>query len=307
MSFIDVVGIVARLAQFAGAAVLGGGSLFFLYGVTPDARANWPAGLLRIAAGVGAIGTLGWLMAQSAQMGDGPADALNAAKVWSIGIDTSFGRAAFARLIMFLLAWIVSISAWRGRGLWWALAGLGAGISASFAWTGHGARDEGLAGAVHLTSDILHLLAASTWIGALAVLAVLASIAGRPRAVSGAGQDALEGLVRFSAIGVGVVGVLMASGLVNSWLLVGPAGLGQLLTTLYGQLLVAKLALFGLMLGLAAINRYRLTPQLERALKDEDASPFAPVVRSILIETAIAIVVLAVVSWLGTLSPPIDG
>lgn len=307
MSPVDGAVIVARLAQFISAAALGGGALFFLYGVTPEARANWPTRLMGIAAGAGAIGTLGWLMAQSAQVGDGPADALDAAKVWSIAADTDFGRVGLTRLCLFLLASIVSISPWRGRRLWWALAGLGAGISASFAWTGHGARDEGLAGAVHVAADILHLLAASTWIGALAGLAILASIASRPSAAADAGKDALKGLVRFSAIGVGVVGVLVASGLVNSWLLVGPAGLGRLLTTLYGQLLLAKLALFGLMLALAAANRYRHTPRLERALKDGGSRPFAPLVRSILIETTIAIAVLAVVSWLGTLSPPIDG
>lgn len=307
MSPVEVAVIVARLAQFIAAAVLGGGALFLLYGVTPDVGAHWPSRLLRVAAGAGAIGALAWLMAQSAQIGDRPADAFDAAKVWSIAADTGFGRVALTRLCLFLLALIVSISPWRGHRLWWTLAGVGAGISASFAWTGHGARDEGLAGAIHLAADILHLLAASTWIGALAGLAILASIASRPSAATDAGKDALKGLVRFSAIGVGVVGVLVASGLVNSWLLVGPAGLGRLLTTLYGQLLLAKLVLFGAMLALAAANRYRLTPQLERALKDGRARPFAPVARSILIETAIAIAVLAMVSWLGTLSPSIDG
>ena len=137
------------------------------------------------------------------------------------------------------------------------------------------------------------------------MLTVLVLIAGRS-GNAGAGQAALRGLVRFSAIGVRVVGVLLASGLVNSWFLVGRARLGRVLTTPYGRLLLAKLALFGFMLALAAVNRYWLTPQLERAHATDGARSFQPVIRSILTETAFALLVLGLVSWLGTLSPPID-
>ena len=308
MSPVDAAAIIARLVQFTAAAVLGGGAMFFLYGVTPDARASWPSRLITAASGAGAIGTLGWLMAQSAQLGDGPADAFNAANIWSVAADTGFGRVALARLGLFLLAFLLAMRQRRGRRLWIVLGVLGAAVSASFAWTGHAVRDEGLLGVIHSVADVLHLLAASTWIGTLVVLAVLAIVAGRPGAATGASRDLLTGLVRFSAIGVSVVGILVASGLVNSWLLVGPKGVGRVLTTPYGQLLLAKLALFGIMLGLAAANRYRHTPQLERALgTDGGANSIAPVIRSILTETALAILVLALVSWLGTLSPPIDG
>ena len=58
---------------------------------------------------------------------------------------------------------------------------------------------------------------------------------------------------RFSTLGVPSVGVLIASGVVNTFHQVGdfPALLG----TDYGRLLVAKLALFVVMLGLATVNR----------------------------------------------------
>lgn len=307
MSLIDAAAIAARLAQFTGAAVLCGGALFFLYGVLPAGRTRWPLRLIRAGASVGAIGTLGWLMAQSAQFGEGAADALDPAKVWSVAVDTGFGRVALTRLGLFLIALGFAVARGPGRRRWVALAVLGAAVSASFAWTGHGAREDGLTGAVHALSDVLHALAASTWIGALVMLAALAVIAGRASTYD-ARRDALTGLVRFSAIGVGVVGVLVASGLVNSWLLVGPAGLSRILTTAYGQLLLAKLALFAVMLGLAAANRYRLTPRLERALAtDAGAKAMAPVIGSILTETALAFLVLGLVSWLGTLSPPVDG
>ena len=308
MSLVDAAAITTRLAQFVGAAVLCGGGLFFVYGVTPDQRARWPTRMIRLAAGLGALGTMGWLMAKAAEIGDAPADAFHPGTVWSVAADTGFGRVALARLGLFLLALVLSYGQRRGARLWLILALVGAAASASFVWTGHGVRDQGLVGLVHAAADMLHLLAAATWVGALAVMAVLAWIAGRPDAAHRAGQDALAGLVRFSAIGLGVVGVLTASGLVNSWLLIGAAGLGRVLTTAYGQTLVAKLVLFGLMLALAAANRYRITPQLQRALEgDAGARHFRPVLASILTETGLAVLVLGLVSWLGTLSPTIDG
>jgi len=169
-------------------------------------------------------------------------------------------------------------------------------------------RDEGMAGVVHTTADVLHLLAASAWIGALAVLGPLALASSRRGAVPGADHEALKGLKAFSAVGVGVVAVLVASGLVNTWLLVGPGGVGRLPTTPYGQLLLIKLAIFGLMLLLAAANRYWLTPRLERRRDgDSGALLFRPVILSVLAETVLAILVLGLVSWLGTLPSPIDG
>lgn len=308
MSPVDAAVIIARLVQFSAAAVLGGGALFFLYGVAPDARATWPTRLIATAAGAGALGAIGWLMAQSGQIGSGPADAFDPATVWSVATETGFGRVALARLAFFLCALFLAIGLKSGRRLWLYLGITGAAASASFAWTGHGARDGGLAGSIHLAADVLHLLAGSIWIGALAVLTILVCRASRAGAGGGGGQDALTGLVRFSAIGLGVVGVLVASGLVNGWLLVGPTGLRRVLTTPYGLLLLTKLVLFGMMLALAALNRYRLIPQLEPALRaDSGPKSFEPVVRSILAETALAILVLGLVSWLGTLSPPIDG
>ena len=44
---------------------------------------------------------------------------------------------------------------------------------ASFAWTGHGAADEGLGGLLRVIGDVFHLIAAAVWVGALAVFALL--------------------------------------------------------------------------------------------------------------------------------------
>ena len=74
----------------------------------------------------------------------------------------------------------------------------------------------------------------------------------------------------------------------------------------YVQLLALKLALFAVMLGLAATNRFRLTPALSRDL-DAGVVPLEALRalrRSIAIEAGLAASVLAIVAWLGTLVPP---
>jgi copper resistance protein D len=306
MSPIDAAAILGRFLQFAGACVLAGAALFFLYGVAPDRFARWPSRLVAGAAALGAIGVVAWLMAQAASFGEAGRDAVDPAKVWGVAAETGFGRVALLRLVLFVVALHLSPLAARGRGVWLALAAVGAIAAASFAWTGHGGRDEGLAGVLHQSADVLHLLAASIWIGALAGLTALLVLASRN---PGAGRAALTGLVRFSGIGLAVVAVLIASGLVNSWLLVGPAAVPRMLTSPYGQLLIAKLALFAVMLALAAANRYRHAPRLERALQGAgaDAATIRPVLASVLTETGLAVAVLILVSWLGTLAPPIEG
>jgi putative copper resistance protein D len=59
------------------------------------------------------------------------------------------------------------------------------------------------------------------------------------------------------------------------------------------------------MLLLAAANRFRLTPRLAARLDSTDGleSVVAALRLSLLSETALAILVLAAVAWLGTLSP----
>ncbi len=57
------------------------------------------------------------------------------------------------------------------------------------------------------------------------------------------------------------------------------------------------------MLGCAAVNRFRLTPRL--AGKGRSApDALATLRRSIALESLLALLVIALVAWLGTLPPP---
>ena len=80
--------------------------------------------------------------------------------------------------------------------------------------------------------------------------------------------------------------------------------LSTLLQSTYGNLLLFKLALFAGMVGLGALHRWVLVPRLERALAGGDPSQEVRALRqSVAAEAALAILILVVVSVLGTLSP----
>ena len=183
-----------------------------------------------------------------------------------------------------------------------------AGVAmASLAWTGHGAMDEGRAGWLHLVADILHLIAAGAWVGALLGLVLLLA-----RPAERVDSDHLRlthrALHGFGTVGTVVVATIVLTGLINSWLLVGPDNVLTLGTNLYGRLLLIKLALFGAMLGLASLNRFRLTPQFERSIAADDHHRALSSLRvSLGVETASVVVILAIVAWLGTLAPPASG
>ena len=194
-----------------------------------------------------------------------------------------------------------------GRGPWLGFVALASGIAlASLAWTGHGAMDEGLTGWLHLAADILHLIAAGVWVGALLGLILLVS---RPAAQVDAAHLGLthRALHGFGTVGTLVVGTIVVTGLVNGWLLVGIVNLGSLGATIYGRLLLAKLALFVTILGLASLNRFRLTPAFEKSTAADDHRGALGALRaSLAVETACVVTILGLVAWLGTLEPPVS-
>jgi putative copper resistance protein D len=71
--------------------------------------------------------------------------------------------------------------------------------------------------------------------------------------------------------------------------------------------MIAKLVLFCLMLGLAAANRFVFTPALTRSLEHDGTQDLGALRASVLAETLLAVLVLALVAWLGVMPPPEAG
>lgn len=303
MAALDAAVVVLRFVQFAAAVPLFGTPLFLLYGLNATARdaLRWPRPLA-VAAGLALlVGAVGGLLAQTAAMAGESSAAFDGAVLTSVGAETPFGRAAVTRALAASGALLAALVMSPGLRLWRTLCVLGALAVTSLAWNGHGAATEGAAGLLHLLADVLHLLAAGVWIGALVAFGLLL-----PRRPHGemAARTLHAALAGFSGIGAAVVAALVLTGLVNSWFLVGPAGLGRLAATGWGVLMLVKLALFVAMLALAAVNRFRLTPALAADTTSGDPAALAGLRRSLVLETGAAVLVLALVAALGVLAPP---
>ena len=79
----------------------------------------------------------------------------------------------------------------------------------------------------------------------------------------------------------------------------------RIASSTWGLLLLAKLALFGLMLGLAAHNRFTLTPALADAVASgEPAFSLTRLRISIGVELAAGVALLGLVAAMGVQAPP---
>jgi putative copper resistance protein D len=206
-------------------------------------------------------------------------------------LETDVGLAWALRMIALIVLLI-------RPGLWLASIA-GAVALASLAWSGHGAMDDGALRFWHFLSDILHLLAAGAWLGAMLALVLMA----RGPVDEARIRSLAFAVRRFEWIGAVIVLTLSITGVVNYLFIVGPR-LDDVLLGTYGILLTIKILLFAGMLVLAALNRFHLGPALQQALHDGQPVIAANALRrSVVVELAMALLIVALVAWLGTLSP----
>jgi putative copper resistance protein D len=236
-----------------------------------------------------------WFASVVATMADSPAAALDPASLRMVLLDTDFGRLWSARAVLaaILLVCTIGISVFRRsapRSL--LIAGAAALLLASLALTGHTQTQEGGTRWLQEGSDGLHLLAAGAWLGGLVPLAIVSR--------EDAPEQAASALVRFSGMGYAAVATLLATGIFNSWLLVGT--IDGLVRTSYGLLLLSKVGVFAIMTALAGINRLLLVPVLDSASGRGGA--LGRLRRHIALEQALGFAAIAIVSVLGTLAPP---
>ncbi|WP_181706760.1 copper resistance protein CopC [Chthonobacter rhizosphaerae] len=257
------------------------------------------AGSRRIVAAAAAVGTLSGILLVGLSgvevLGAGPA-ALRDPAIWLAGGQGSLARAVVLGLAA-LAAAVLSLrpapamgDAGRPRrhaavGL--AVVGLGL-AAAAFAVTGHAAS----APPSWLFAPLVaaHAVAAALWIGGLAALAA----AFGPGAEAGAARVRL--LKAFAVAGpVAIVLLVVSGGAVAVRQVERPEAL---LGTDYGRVLVAKLVMVGLMLALAAANRWRLVAPA--------GSSRAPAALRVTVgaELLLAVAVLAVVGLWRFTPPP---
>jgi putative copper resistance protein D len=258
------------------------------------------ARLLRIAwwsFAVGLLSAAAWLVLIAAQMsGRSSAEALADGILSTVLLHTTFGHDWLVRLVLaaLLAGALGSISAKQAPWPRWTIAALpAAGLAAALVHSGHAAATEGWFGTFHRAADGLHLIAAAAWLGGLLPLALLLALAGRKEISPVAAREATA---RFSILGVLSVGTLLVTGVVNGWVLAG--SVPALIGTDYGRLLLVKVALFGAMIAIAAVNRFYLMPRLA-----SDHAAVRALAGNSLIEAAIGLAILLIVGALGTMPP----
>ena len=300
--------IAARAVHYASTISLAGVFAFLCFVASAEALPRLRRQLWLLAwAGFALMLLSGgaWLLFLSAQMSGQPiAAALTQGIVATVLTSTRFGQIWILRFVLSVILAVLLLMPQGWRRWFWCWGGLAfaAGLLAALAWAGHGGATPGRPGELHLTADMLHLLAAGAWVGSLLPLALLlAEIrrSGNPDAAA-----ARRAVVRFSILAAISVVILLTAGLVNTWFLAGtvPALIG----TGYGRLLLAKIAIFATMVMIAAVNLLRMTPRL--AWPSVEGRPrirnaLGHLRRNALVEAGLGFCVLGIVAILGVLPP----
>ncbi len=305
----DSANVVLRFVLYVDLMLLFGVALFALYSFRGQERLSGMAlPFRRLLAGTAGLGALlssaGMVLMASAMSGESDVAELRPHLEMML-FETDVGLAWAVRMIALVVAGLALMLYPRAPASSLVIAATAGSIAlASLAWSGHGAMDEGSRRFWHFLADILHLLAAGAWLGALLALALLAQTRALPtQAHTGLLVRAVK---RFEPVGALIVVIISVTGVVNYLFIVGPK-LEEVLLSHYGILLAIKVLLFAGMLVLAALNRFHLGPLLERSLRDGQHRAAAHALRrSVVVEMAAALAIVGLVAWLGTLSPEVQ-
>jgi len=282
--------IVIRVVHYGAAMLLFGGGVFEQM-LAPEAlrvqltsrhTTLWLALLVLVSA-------ILWFMGETADIGTGWGDAINPQTLLSIATGTPFGSVWVWHMALAPIP--VALCFVRGDLGRWLQLDVAAIVLGSLALVGHAAMDDGILGLMHRGNDMIHLLAAGFWLGALPPLAMSLRLAREP-AVR---QPVVVALRRFSGLGILAVAAILVTGIANALLILLH---GQLGPSPYWLLLGAKVVLVLGMVGFALVNRFRLMPRLKTG---NDA--FGALRRNTLVEFALGAGVVALVSVFGTLDP----
>jgi copper transport protein len=272
---------LARIGVYLGLFV-GVGGVFFAVWIAPG-----PAGE-RVILGSLAVGLASAIVSlglQGIDLLDLPLYALATPAPWVRALGTSLGPS----LLIALASMATARIAWRSPTMtiaWLLTAASMLGVGFSLATSGHAATAP--PDWLTVPSLFVHGVAIAYWVGALVPLAARARRQ----------PDLLPPVLhRFSAVAVPIVGLLMLSGLVLS--VIQLESIYALIDTSYGIILLVKLVLVMLLLGLAALNRFWLTPALAKDYR------FGRELRgSIVLECMLVIAILAVVAGWRFTPPP---
>jgi putative copper resistance protein D len=252
---------------------------------------------------VEAVSGFVWFWFVAAQMSDqSPWGILDAGDLKTVLVQTQFGQLWLGRgvigVVLAVVLGFISKAKATGRpafALGWSTLILGSVLLLSLAWAGHAVAGIHFK-VLHLAADALHLVIGAIWPMGLVPLGLfLSHVRSDDQAVVEGGE--IEVLQRFSQISLAAVLLLIGTGMINGWLMVG--SWKALVTTTYGMLLLGKVLLVGIMIGIGAFNRLCLLPRMRG-----EPTLLRKLRKTVMVESGLALVVLLMVGILGTTAPP---
>ena len=248
--------------------------------------------LARVAGIVAAMGaTAAALPLDAAAIGDGWSDMVAPGTLQAVLFHTNVGHLwlvqAFAALA--LAATLLAPVGRRRK----ATALTSGFLLATLALNGHVASLEGLPGIAHKANNVVHVLAGGAWLGALVPLLPVLDALDEPKRRG----DAAAALRSFSAVGHGAVAIVLATGTVNTVLILGRWPTDW--SSPYQALLAAKIVLAAGMTALAIGNRYGAVPRLRT--HPEQATQTIRI--GTIVEIVLGVGAIAAVSVFGLLEP----
>jgi putative copper resistance protein D len=283
-----------RFVRDAAAMLLWGTYLYLWVLVPPPLGQRIAQTLVRArvaALVVLAVATIAFLPVEIAFIASGWPSIFSATMVHGVLSGTGVGRVGLAQALIAIVLLATVKARVRQQP---ALTACGTGLFlASLAFSGHAVMQDGLIGIAHQANDVIHVLSAGAWLGALVPLVlILIGLKSTP-------PDARAALAlkRFSTVGHVVVALTILSGICNGALVMGgwPKDWGGP----YRMLLAAKVAVVLLMASTALVNRYRAVPDIPK----NPAGAIRALRRGTVIEIVLGLAAIGLVAVFGMLDP----
>ncbi len=244
--------IVERLARDAGLSLIWGAGGFAL--IAGDELRKPLAAVLRrpiqVAVMLATTSALATIPSEAAEFGIGWQAVLQPELLWSVASRTHAGISVTAQAVI-CIAMVGAFATGREK-VGVSIAGL---ALAEVPTTGHLAEGLDFAAMAHIGIAAVHILSAAAWVGALLPFIALVHLSRSPQLRTAA----ISAMRLFSRAGHVAVGLVLLTGIVNIWVIVGHLPFEWHVT--YQRYLLLKVAVVGIMCAIAVVDRYVIVPR----------------------------------------------
>ncbi len=292
----EIIGGISRFIIYL-AALVAAGVAFFLAFIHDRAEDRWRiVPFVRIGSILALFSAIGIVMSQAALLTGKGAGAVTDSTVLRDVLNQNLGWSLALLMIGLAAVHLSTDIAKKMVSQSLALSG-GLAVTVSFAVWGHAT--ELSPTAISLAANAIHATAAALWLGGLVGLVMVLSLRAPETVRSTAGIIGRFSLVAFwSVIALTIAGLTLT-------ITGSDASLNSILTTTWGQLILAKIGLTLIVVLIAAWNRRKLVPSLITPTEDtsELAVRWATLLRTIRAEAVLLVAVIALTAIVVNVPP----